>query len=57
MIVHIRLSEDLPTRAQNRLRYQIELGIWRRKWREAEAAKDYDAMTRLEANYEMVGMP
>lgn len=57
MIIEIRLSEDLPTRAQNRLRYAIELGQWRAKWREAEARGDYDRMDYLNETFEQVGLP
>lgn len=57
MVIEIRFSEDLPTKAQNRLRYAMEMGQWRRRWREAEAAKDYYAMDRLQLDYERVGLP
>jgi hypothetical protein len=57
MVIPITLSEDLPTKAQNKLRYAIELGIWRQKFREAEQAKDYDTMDRLNLDYERVGLP
>jgi hypothetical protein len=56
-VIDIRLSEDLPTRKQNELRYRIELGRWRREWREAESAGDYAQMDRLNADYERVGLP
>jgi len=57
MIIQIRLHEDLPTNAQNALRYAIELGIWRAKWRQAEDEKDYYTMDRLQEDYERVGLP
>jgi hypothetical protein len=57
MVIDIRKSEDLPTAAQNRLRYAIELGEWRRQWREAEREKDYYRMDRLNEAYERVGLP
>ena len=56
-VVQIKLSEDLPTKAQNKLRYAIELGMWRKRWREAEVAKDYVAMDWLQYEYERVGLP
>ena len=57
MVIEIKFSEDLPTRAQNKLRYAMEMGQWRRAWREAEAAKDYYALDRLDRQYELVGLP
>lgn len=57
MIIYIKLSEDLPTKAQNALRYSIELGIWRKCWREAEESNDYNKMDRLQLDYELVGLP
>lgn len=56
-VVHIRFSHDLPTRAQNELRGRMEMGQWRRRWREAEAEKDYRAMDLLQLDYERVGLP
>lgn len=56
-VVHIRTSCDLPTPAQNRLRYAIELGQWRREWREAEETQDWQRMDMLQAHYEWVGLP
>jgi len=56
-VIHIKLHEALSTNNQNKLRYKIELGIWRQKWREAEATKDYYQMDRLQIEYEMVGLP
>lgn len=56
-VIRIHLHEDLPTTLQNKLRYRIELGLWRKQWREAEAAKDYDRMDRLQIDYERVGLP
>lgn len=57
MIVYITLSEDLPTKAQNKLRYQIELGLWRQRWRKAVAEDDWKAMDDLQLDYERVGLP
>jgi hypothetical protein len=56
-VIRIKLSHDLPTRAQNELRHRIELGIWRAQWREAEAEKDYARLDRLHFEYERVGLP
>jgi hypothetical protein len=57
MIIEIRLSEDLPTRAQNRLRYAIELGRWRVRRRRAEEAQDYWMLDILDLEFELVGLP
>ncbi len=57
MIIEIKLHEDLPTKAQNKLRYAIELGLWQVEWREAEATQDYDRMDRLNQSYNSVGLP
>ena len=57
MIIHIKLLEDLPTKAQNALRYAIELGNWRRSWREAELDEDFIRMDWLQIEYERVGLP
>jgi hypothetical protein len=57
MIIEIRFHEDLPTRARNRLRYAMEMGVWRAEWRAAAEAKDYEAMDRLSRDYERVGLP
>lgn len=56
-VIQIRLSEDLSTRSQNKLRYAIELGIWRHQWRIAEASNNFDEMDRLNYSYERVGLP
>lgn len=56
-VINIRLSYDLPTRKQNELRYNLEMARWKALWREAEEAKDYDRMDRLQIDYEMVGLP
>jgi hypothetical protein len=56
-VIHVKLSQDLPTKAQNKLRYAIELGIWREAWREAEATNDYQWMDYLQRSYERVGLP
>lgn len=57
MIIDIRLSEDLPTKAQNKLRYSIELGIFRAKQLKAIAENDYAELDRLDLEYERVGLP
>lgn len=56
-VINIILSTDLPTRAQNKLRYAIELGIWRKRLHKAEADKDYDLIDRLQLDYERVDLP
>lgn len=56
-VIYIVLGVDLPTSAQNALRYAIELGRWRAKWRRAQRDKDYDAMDRLQVDFERVGLP
>lgn len=35
--------------------YVFRLGDWRRKRREAEARNDFDALDRLDKEYEMLG--
>lgn len=57
MVIYIKLSEDLPTRAQNRLRYAIELGNWRRRWRVATEANDHNTLDWLDREFEKVGLP
>lgn len=57
MIIHIRFGYDLPTRAQNELRYRLEMERWKRAWRDAESSSDYDQMDRLQIEYERVGLP
>lgn len=56
-VIDIRLHQDLPTSAQNRLRYNIEMGLWLAKRRKAQAENDYYTLNRLEQEYEMVGLP
>lgn len=57
VVINIRLSEDLPTYAQNKLRYAIEMGIWRGKWRKAVEEDDSEAMEALDRQYDLVGLP
>ena len=57
MIIYISLSIDLPTAAQNRLRYAIELGIWKARNRKAIEENDYAELDRLQLDYERVGLP
>lgn len=57
MVIDIRKSYDLPTAAQNRLRYAIELGEWRCQWREAVREQDFERMDRLQEDFERVGLP
>lgn len=57
MVIEIRLHRDLPTAAQNALRYAIELGRWRNEWRKAEEQGDWQRMDRLNEDYERVGLP
>jgi hypothetical protein len=56
-IVQIQLYEELPTRAQNRLRYAIQMGMWLQEWRKAKETSNYAAMDRLDREYELVGLP
>lgn len=56
-VIYIRFSHDLPTSKQNELRYRMELAQWKAHWREAEATFDYDAMDRLQVEFERVGLP
>lgn len=56
-IIYIKFSHDLPTKAQNELRYRMELAQWKIYWRQAEAEKDYDWQDRLQLDYERVGLP
>lgn len=56
-VIEIKLHEELPTNNQNKLRYRMELAVWRACWREAEAAKDYERLDRLDREYELVGFP
>ena len=39
-----------------RASYVFQLGEWRRKRREAEARNDFDALDRLDREYEMIGV-
>lgn len=36
--------------------YVFQLGDWRRRRREAEARNDFDALDRLDREYEMIGV-
>lgn len=57
VVIRIRFGEDLPTQAQNKLRYAMEMGLWRKRWREAKEANDYATMDYLDREYERVGLP
>lgn len=65
MIIHIRFSEDLPTRAQNKLRFRMEMAAWLAKWRElrkrvAANPDDILASNALDDHsnkYDKVGLP
>lgn len=35
----------------------FQLGDWRRRWREAQAANDFAALDRLDRQFEMIGLP
>jgi hypothetical protein len=50
------LDGDLA-RVMARAAYQFELGEWRRKWREAEAAGEYEYLDYLDRQYEKIGLP
>lgn len=56
-VIRIEFYTDLPTRARNRLRYALEHGEWRRRWREAAATNDYEEMDRLDGMFDSVGLP
>ena len=56
-VIRIKFREDLVCPKLNRLRSIMELGAWRAKWREAREANDWDAMDRLDKEYDMVGLP
>ena len=44
-------------RLMNELRYRMEMAEWKLSWREAEKAKDYDSMDRLDIRYNYIGLP
>lgn len=56
-VIPIQFHIDLPTKAQNDLRYRLELANWRTRWRAAKARKDYDMMDRLDREFEWLGLP
>ena len=56
-VILIVFGTDLPTENQNKLRAKMHLASWKAKWRKAEEEKDSEAMDRLDAQYEMVGLP
>lgn len=35
----------------------FQTGAWKRKWREAQEQDDYEAMDRLDRQWEMIGLP
>lgn len=39
-----------------RASYVFQMGDWRRRRREAEARNDFDALDRLDREYEMIGV-
>lgn len=64
-VIEIKFHEDLPTRARNRLRYAMEMGVWRAERRRLKALADthpdddryFAALDRHDRDYEMVGLP
>lgn len=68
-VIHIRFHEDLSEGQPrplgsllNRLRYNMEMAVWRAKNRAARPTEDpstwdCDALDRLDREYEMVGLP
>lgn len=62
---HRDLSDIYPGelgRLMNRLRYNMEMSVWLRKNREARPTEDpdtwdFNALDRLDREYEMVGLP
>jgi len=68
-VIHIRFHEDLAQdrspelgRLLNRMRYNMEMEVWLRKNREARPTEDpdtwdWEALDRLDRQYEMVGLP
>jgi uncharacterized protein YehS (DUF1456 family) len=57
VVIHIRLHEDLGCPELNKMRYNMEMAIWLKKWRKAMSKKDHDMMDRLNSDYERVGLP
>lgn len=56
-VIHIRFSQDLPTKKQNELRYRLELARWKEEWRIAESLGDCYTMDELQRRYERIGLP
>ena len=56
-VIFITFHEELDSMLKNRLRYRMELGEWRRKWRQAKETNDYEKMESLDRSYEMIGLP
>lgn len=64
-VIHIALHEDLPTKAQNQMRYRIEMGIWQTERRRLKALANanpddeavWHAIDQHDRSYEMVGLP
>ncbi len=56
-IIEIRLHESLPTVAQNKLRYAIELGRWKERWRRAEETSNTAMKDHLLWERDLVGLP
>lgn len=50
-VIEIKLHEDLGSALKNKLRYKIELGIWKAKYRKAKAENDYDMLDVLDRSY------
>lgn len=56
-IIHIKFSENLPTKKQNELRYRMELARWKEDWRIAESMGDHLRMDELNHNFQYIGLP
>lgn len=56
-VIEVRFGEDLATSSLNRLRTRMELGDWRRRWRDAVEREDYETMDRLDKEFDRVGLP
>lgn len=56
-VINIFTCVDLGSNAKNALRYNIELGRWKRLYRQAVAKKDLEKLDRLEKTFKYIGLP
>ena len=56
-VIKIEFHKDLGSDLLDKLRYTMELCVWRKRWRVAKERKDFDAMDWLDKEFEYLGLP